>query len=386
METVGQFKKILFIVTQGNFGGAQKYVFDLSISLNAEGYDITVAAGKSGQEMEKRLAKENINFVRINNLVRQINPIYDIAGFFEILRLLKKLKPDIVHLNSSKSAIIGAVAAKLAGVPKVVFTVHGLVLKEPLSKIKWWMYYILHKFAGIFTDDFITVSKPDAEECIRLGLKDRRRVTIIPISIDPLSYKFIERAEARKNLENYAKTSLDDNILIGTIADFYPSKGLRYLIEAAKTVIEKNLKVKFLFIGRDGPLKEKIPALIKEKGLSGIVMPLAIEDAWQQLRGLDMFVLPSVKEGLPYTILEAMAAGLPIVATTVGGIPDALTDKVSGLLVPPASPQKLADAINEILDNPELAKKLGDQAKIEVQKFNLDKMIEETRKVYENSL
>lgn len=400
MEKTGQ-KKILLIVTQGNWGGAQKYVFDLATSLKLDDYKVSVAAGRSGEKLQSKLMEHQIDFFRLNNLVRQPNPFLNIAAVIETYRLVKKLKPDIVHTNSSMAGVIGSIAAKLAGVNRVVFTVHGLFLKEPLSKLKWWFYFVIHKIASWFTDVFIAVSRADAEECIRLGLKDRKNVSVVPICIDLPSYEFVESGQARKNLENFCRrflggmkgdagnvfedTNFSNKILIGTVADFYPAKGLEYLIDAAKIVSAKNSQVKFLLIGREGPLKEKIPTLIKDRELSEIVIPLTIDDAWKQLKGLDLFVLPSVKEGLPYTILEAMAAGLPIIATSVGGIPDAIVNRSSGLLVEAASAEKLANAINEILENPALAQKLGDQAKIDVQKFRLEKMVEETKRVYEIS-
>ena len=132
---MAKISKILYLITQSEWGGAQRYIFDLATNLPLNRYEISVAAG-GNQKLHTKLDEKNIKSYKLKNLVREINPIKDLKAYFEIKRLLKEVKPDILHLNSSKAGIIGAIASKHAGVKKIIYTVHGFVFNEPMPSWK----------------------------------------------------------------------------------------------------------------------------------------------------------------------------------------------------------------------------------------------------------
>ena len=192
MNQPSQPKKILYIVTQGNWGGAQRYVFDLSTNLG-HGYLPVVASGKESRILPEKLKNNGIKYIPIKNLVRNIHPVKDVKAIFEIYQLIKSEKPDIVHLNSSKAGALGAFGAKLAGTKKVIFTMHGLVLNEPLGIRSWLAYYLAEKISSYFKDQIIAVSVADKKSALKYGLKSEDKIKVIHIGIDPSSIDFLTR-------------------------------------------------------------------------------------------------------------------------------------------------------------------------------------------------
>ncbi|OGE80364.1 MAG: hypothetical protein A2826_02820 [Candidatus Doudnabacteria bacterium RIFCSPHIGHO2_01_FULL_43_23] len=381
MKHIGQTKKILFIVTQGNWGGAQKYVFDLSTNLGST-YNTVVASGVQNQDLKQKLEEKSVKFIPLHHLVRKIHPVKDFRAFFEIYRLIKSEKPDIVHLNSSKAGVLGSLAARLAGTQKIIFTMHGLVLNEPLGIRAWLLRYLGEKISSYFKDVIIAVSDHDKKSALKYGLKSANSIKVIPVGIDLASNQFFEREEAREQLNKY-NSIIPESFLIGTIADFYETKGLKYLVQAASRLIKDHSNLEFVLIGRSGPQEKIITDLINKHGLEDkILLVKNLDSASKYLKAFDIFLLPSVKEGLPYTILEAMAAEVPIIATAVGGIPDALVHEQSALLVSPADPMAIGRAVQRLLAEPRFAQKLTHVAHKKVQDFSLEKMIKETEKCY----
>ncbi|PIR97611.1 MAG: hypothetical protein COT91_00465 [Candidatus Doudnabacteria bacterium CG10_big_fil_rev_8_21_14_0_10_41_10] len=375
MNTSGQQIKILYIVTQGNWGGAQKYVFDMSKSVSVD-YSVVVASGIENDTLGKKITDQGIKYVGLKHLVRNINPIKDFKAIKEIANLIKKERPDVVHLNSSKAGVLGSIAAQSADVKKVIFTMHGLVLNEPLNPVKKLIYLIAERLSARFTDELIAVSEKDKQSAIKYAVKSAKHISVIHIGIGLKSLEFFPKDKARLEL------GLDPNkTIVGTIADFYPAKGLPYLIDAAKKLIAEKPDLQFVLIGRSGPDKKKIKLLAEKLGDKFIIRE-NLDQASQYLKAFDIFVLPSVKEGLPYTILEAMAAGLPIVATKVSGVPDVLEHERSALLVEPANSDKLVDSIHLLLSSEQLINTLSTNAKNRVADFSLDKMVAETKNIY----
>ncbi|MFA6254852.1 MAG: glycosyltransferase family 4 protein [Patescibacteria group bacterium] len=372
---MAQPSKILYLVTQSEWGGAQRYIFDLATHL-ASDYKVAVAAG-GNDELFAKLDEKNVENYKLKNLVRQINLTKDIQAYFEIKKLIKKIKPDILHLNSSKAGVIGAIAGRHANVKKIIYTVHGFVFNEPMAGWQKQIYIWAEKFSAKYKDKLICVSEYDRQVGIKNKITSADKLITINNGIEPIS--FLNKATARQQLN-----LPPDKIIVGTIANFYLTKGLAYLITAAKEIIKIMPDVIFRLIGF-GRLENQLKTEIKKLNLENKIYLGKVENAKEYLLAFDLFVLPSVKEGFSYTILEAMQAGLPIVATLVGGLPEMISDSNNGLLVPPADPNALAQAIIKLLENKDLATQLGNQAKIDVnQKFSLAKMISETAKVYQS--
>jgi len=375
--------RLLYIITQPEWGGAQHYIFDLATSLNDE-FDITVATGRveNSKELIAKLESKGIKTHIFQNLIREIRPWTDFMGFIEITLFLNSNKFDIVHLNSSKAGVIGSLCANLNNVKKIFYTAHGWVFNEPLPLWKKKFYKLAEKISAKSLSNIITLSKIDTEiGALEKIAKPDKFIQIyngIKLS-DPLPR---EIAISKIN-EKFSINLAANQKIIGTITNFYKTKGLKYLITAWNDVIQKFPDSKLIIFG-EGDLRNKLEKQIEAAHLeNSILLPGSLTNAAKYLKILDIFVLSSVKEGLPYVIFEAMQAKLPIIATAVGGIPEMIENNVNGLLISPADPHEISDSINKILNNPELGNKLSENAYQTVnQKFSFQKMIEETKNLY----
>jgi len=417
-------KKILYIITQSEFGGAQRYIFDLATHIKNE-FEVMVAAGppatlrppdtltrimragvakRAGEdpdgELFRRLKSENIKYRYLSQLKRSINPFRDIIVIFQLRQLIKKEKPDIIHLNSSKAGALGSLAAKLAtyGPKKVVYTAHGWAFNEPAGWLRKLAYFLAERLTEKFKDRIICVSNYDRRIAIKRGFSEMNLLTIHN-GLDFDNLKFLEKEDATKKLFEKINSSPDSKNLIGTIANLYPTKGIEYLIEAANLIKTNHLSLSsnllFVIIG-EGPERKKLEKLIKKYDLeTSFFLVGHLPDARQYLKAFDVFVLPSVKEGFPYAILEAMAAGVPIVASEVGGIPEMVSLHLSSVnertvltesaffLSEPKNSQQLAENILYFLNSPKAAVRLAEKAQEIVKlSFGLTQMIKKTTQVY----
>ncbi|MBD3311235.1 MAG: glycosyltransferase [Candidatus Magasanikbacteria bacterium] len=407
-------KKILFIITQGHWGGAQRYVFDLAVNLNKY-FDITVAVGeKNGKtDLQKQLAtnpstssrqgrislragneqrtinkEQKIKIVQLEYLVRHISPIKDLLAILELQKLYKKTKPDIIHLNSSKAGILGSVA-KLFIVHCslfIVYTAHGWVFNEPIPKLKKCLYKSSEKFTARFKDKIITLSDKDFSDAKNILKIKPEKLDLIKLAIKPPKHKF-KKQEARKKLNTFLKNKIEsDTFLIGTIANFYPTKGIDILLEAIslkKDRLPKNIK--FVIIG-NGPEYKNSKIQISNSKIENIVeVPGFIDKAYKLFPAFDLFVLPSRKEGLPYTILEAINYKIPIIATDVGSIGSLIQDKKTGLLCRPNNPEVLNKKIEFALQNKQELQNYAAQAYNNLNS-DFDKFIEGTISLYRSLL
>jgi len=378
---MAKMSKIIYIITQSEMGGAQRYVNDLATFFYSQNYAIKVASGQDGP-LIKSLKEKDIHTHVFTNLVRQINPAKDIKVFFEIFAFLKKEKPDIVHLNSSKAGVIGAVAAKCAGVKKIVYTVHGFVFLEPQPFWKKQFYLFAEKISGIFKDAIICVSDFDKKNGIQHRIASEKKFVTIHNGINSAPLRFIEKNEAKKFFQNIIPFP-STHTVIGTIANFYETKGLSYFLQAASQIKKKKNNVIFIIIG-EGELRQNLEKQILENNLKAfVILPGRIQDAYVYLKCFDIYMCSSVKEGFPYSILEAYAALVPIVSTNVGGIPEIIKNKKSGLLVEPMDPRALADNCLQLMASETAGKEYVEKGKkILDENFTLDQMLKATSKIY----
>jgi glycosyltransferase involved in cell wall biosynthesis len=377
--------KLLYIITQGENGGAQKNVFDLATFANDK-FEVTVATGEVQSEKDNWLKNkllengfESSQLYNFKNLIRNISPIHDLKAFLEIYNYIKKENFDIVHLHSSKAGVLGSLAGKLAGA-KVVYTVHGFVFQEPMSILKKYFYIFAEILSSFFIDYHICVSQKD----LKIGeqkyiLRDPKRYNVIYNGINANANLLLEKDAARKFITKKIEQGLDeDDVIFGTIANLYVAKGLTYYVQAAKILKEKVGEKFVCVIFGEGKLHTELENKIKELGLDQNFYLLGrTENAVQYLPGLDAFVLPSVKEGLPYALVEATLAELPIIATNVGGIPE-MSRNFKMNLVEAKNPQELSDEMLLLTD-----KQARNAAKSSFNEiFSLNKMAEKTLEVY----
>lgn len=378
---------ILYVITQGETGGAQNYVAVLAGAAVSQNWTVNVAIGEKGDNWLGQKIEAMGGIIRpLSHLRRAISPIYDIMAVFELAKLYQNIKPDIIHLNSSKAGILGSLASIIYCAKekncKVIYTAHGWVFNEPMALYKTWLYITLEKLTAKIKDTIICVSEYDRNIALVENIASPEKLITIHNGINAEGIEFLDKESARQEI--FSANLPDRNeITAGCIANFYPTKGLDYLIDAIH-IASKNIKIKLAIIG-DGELRPELEKQIKSNNLeSNIILTGKIKNAQQYLLAFDLAVSSSVKEGFPYFLLEAMAAGLPIVATKVGGIPEIIADNETGLLIEARNPAALADKIILLAKNPELMMRLGEaginRVKIELNQKN---MIKKTLTLYQ---
>lgn len=372
-------KKVLFVITKSNWGGAQKYVYDLATGLPRDNFEVAVALGGAGVLSDK-LRSLGIGTIPLPSLERNINPLKDFLSFLALVKLFKIERPDVVHLNSAKASGLGALAGRLAGVPCIIFTAHGWAFNEERSWLSRSAIKIASWATVLLAHKTIAVSDTVFHDLKWLGAP--HKMVVIKNGIGPID--FLAPALARARLGELVNAKFPPHpFFVGTIAELHKNKGLSYAIEAFKELALNNLSLYYFIIG-EGEEKEPLNALVEHHGLLGRVFLLGfVQDASVFLKGFDAFVLPSIKEGLPMVILEAGLARLPVIATTVGGIPEVIEHEKTGILVPARDPKALVAAVLKLIATPSVSTKLAETLYERVHtKFSLDRALTETIKLY----
>ncbi len=316
------------------------------------------------------------------SLERDINLFRDVASFFALLQLFLREQPDVVHLNSSKAGGIGALAARIAGVPKIVFTAHAWAFNENRSALSKTLIKLFSWMTVALCHRTIAVSNAVAHDMRNLPFV-RRKITVIPNGIGPVN--FYSKGEARRALAltHPVLDACENDLWLGTVAELHPVKGLSYAIEAIPLITHVHPRLRYLIAG-EGEERAALEKLIEERGLGQHVFLLGfVDDARRYGRAYDLFLLPSLSESFGISVLEAGLSGVPAIATAVGGIPELITDGTTGRLVAPRSSKAIAEAVLELLEQRTRAEGYARELKTSVrEQFSLSRMISRTLELY----
>jgi glycosyltransferase involved in cell wall biosynthesis len=387
-------KKVLYIITKGNLGGAQRYVYDLATSLPKDRFEAVVACGdKDGESLLNLLSEKNIRIIKIEGLGREIETINDFKVFRNLIKIIKEEKPNIVHLNSSKIGLLGSLAILFLKFSSIirnskfkihsVFTAHGWAFNEKSrSAFSKFTYYLSHYLTIFICNITITVSEKSKKDMACFPFI-REKIKVIYNGIS--NFEILDRDEAKKILtkKNFS-TSSGQSIIFST-SELNKNKGIDVALKAL-TLLPKEIKEKIIYsVAGTGEEKENLEKLISDLDIKDSVIFLGfVQDAKKLLAGSDIFLMPSRTEAFPYSLLEAGLAGQPIIATCVGGIPEVIKDMQNGILVHPRNPKEIAEAILYFLDHPDKQKEFGIEIKKTVSNFfSLEKMLAETIKLYQ---
>lgn len=386
--------KILLVITKSNFGGAQRYVYDLARSLHSKGHVVNVVFGGDGM-LAKKLQALEIDTITLPALERDVRLWGDIKTAIELHRIIRSFSPDVVHLNSSKIGGIGGSIARLINLERaltsllqksiakirIIFTGHGWAFNEERSDTERFVIGMLHWLTIMLAHRTIAVSARTKEQIAELPLVDER-IRVIHNGID--EQDFVSKQEALQlivaNTAWEGVTFDKQTLVIGTIAELHNNKGLRYALEGIaqlKKQIEK--PIRYIVIG-GGEEEGSLRTLIKSLELEDTVLLAGYRsEAARLLRAFDIFLLPSITEAFPYVILEAGNAGLPIVATSVGGIPEVIDDMETGILIHSRNPGEISRALKFMIDNKERRDDFGKKIKLRIKhRFGLEEMVKLT--------
>ncbi len=392
METSPAKLKILYLITKSNFGGAQRYVYDLATSTKKRGHDVTVGFGGQGILSEK-LTDAGIRTISIPELERDMNFVSDLKSFMGLLKLLKEERPDVVHLNSSKIGGLGALAGRLHNIARyvrrgeqnplrIVFTGHGWAFTE--ERPDWERALIAggHWLTIQLAHDTIAVSKRTREEVARIPFT-WHKMTVIHNGTNNIPVRSRKAALLELLGKEQAKNIPAEALIIGTIGELHKNKGHIYALEAlAALKRQSKIPFRFIIIG-EGEERARLETLRTQLGLEEEVLLPGFGNGVRLLSAFDIFLFPSVKEGFPYAILEAGNVGLPVIATHVGGIPEVIDDMQSGILIQSKNPGEITRALSHLFENPERRAQLGSAlAERIVGRFNVDAMVDKTLALY----
>jgi glycosyltransferase involved in cell wall biosynthesis len=342
---------ILHIYQNSKIGGVQQQLLSLLKAYSRERFNPIFCCLGPKEEIGKEIEGTKIEFIPLNKLrYNRFSP----GIVLELYRLMKKKQIHVVRTHRYRSNLYGRFAAFLAGVPVIIASVHDNYRTDKRPKRR-----IMNRILSKITDKIVAVSEDVKEDIIRYDSIDPSKIEVIPNGID------VERFNPEKNTANIRKEfSLEeDDIVIGFIGRIVPAKGLEYLLNALPYLKEEFKSIKLLIVG-EGSLVEELKERAKKNNIfDNILFTGKRRDIPEILASINIFVMPSIAEGLPNALLEAMAMGKPIVTTEVGGIPEIVKNGFNGLLVPPRDTLSLSKAIKELISNDQLAAKLGQAAR-----------------------
>lgn len=382
----------MHIITRLDMGGSAQNTLLTCRELSAK-YEIVLVHGLSLEsnmtDAEKRVVHEGVaaardkgvRIVTVSSLVRTINPVKDLWALLSLFWLLFNEKPFVVHTHSSKAGILGRLAATLARIPIVIHTPHGHVFYGHFNRLFSKIFLWIEKFFALFTDRIIALTSGEKEDYLNLSLGQPHKLMIVHSGVD------IDRYMRHKVdvIEKKQTLALQPNaFIIGFVGWLLPIKGPMYLLKAMPKVWVEHPDVTLVFVGK-GDLDVDLRAAALELKADDRVKFLGWRDDIEDIMQIfDLLVLPSLNEGMGRVVVEAMAAGKPVVASNVGGIPDLVKHGQSGFLVPPADEDALVEAIVHFVNNPEQAKKMGVMGRLNSHRFSLAAMIEKLDAIYED--
>lgn len=374
--------RVLHPITRLIVGGAQENTLLTAQLLDPAVWEVEVVSGtQTGSEgsLIESARERGVALILEPSLVREVNPIQDLRALIRLARLMRRGKYTVVHTHSSKAGIVGRWAAKLAGVPVIVHTVHGWGHHDHQHPLVRAYYIWLERLTLPITDKLIVVSPLNIEKGLADGIGRPEDYVVIRsgIELDRFGYSQVLRDETRASWGIPC-----DAPLVGTVTRLSPQKGPLDFVRAAATIAQAVPESWFMIVG-DGPLRAEVEALAAQQGIAGrLVLTGLRRDVPDLMAAMDIFALSSLWEGLPRVLPQAMASGLPIVATAIDGSAEAIEEGVHGFLTPPGDPQALAQAAVRLLRDPELARRMGDAGRARAAEFDVRTMVAQIDGLY----
>ena len=374
--------RVLHVITRMIVGGAQENTLLSCALMDPDHVMSTLITGiETGVEGEllTESRSRGIPLVIEPRLVRRLSPWSDLVATYRLWRIMRGGRFDVVHTHTSKAGIVGRVAAWLAGVPVVVHTAHGWGFNPLQPRPLYWLYVWLERVCSGVSDIVVAVASTNRDDALALGIGRPEQYRLIRSGIELEAFRDvpISRTEARRVLG-----LPETEFVIGSVGRLGDQKAPLDLLHAFATVAAAHPQARLVFVG-DGPLRGKLEEAITALGLTGRVLLTGLRrDVPELLRAFDVFALASRWEGLPRVFPQAMAAGLPIVATRVDGAPDAVIPGINGWLVPVGDLAAMSARLSELAADPELARRMGAAGLERVEEFSAQTMVDALAALY----
>jgi glycosyltransferase involved in cell wall biosynthesis len=382
--------KVVHIITRMDKGGSAQNTLLTCLALSRR-YEQVLIHGlslesqmtawewRSVDSWVKEAENKGVKIIPLPSLVRRIDPARDISALYSLWRLMLREKPAIVHTHTSKAGILGRCTAKLAGVPAIVHTPHGHVFYGHFGSLASRFFLLVERLMALITDRLIALTQGEKNDYIALSVCHPKKIVTIHSGVDVDSYM-----QAKVNVQD-KRRSLGLNpegLVVGTVGWLLPIKGPMYLLKAMAEVWKSHPQTSLVYVGK-GDLEEELRKEASRTGASEKVTFLGWRDDIPEIMHiLDIFVLPSLNEGMGRVLVEAMAAGRPVVASNVGGIPDLVLQGENGILVPAADSSALAHGIEFFISNPDKRRQMGEKGREMAIRFGSDSMVQKIDRLY----
>ena len=364
--------KICHIITRMIVGGAQENTLYTILGHLRKGHEVTLITGPSPGREGKLL--QNVDFppfetIELPSLVRELDPVNDLKAYRALKKLLKERKFDVVHTHSSKAGVIGRIAARKAGTPVVVHTVHGQAFHPYEKGWKNAIYKLSERIAARYCDKIFAVAQAMIDQCVDASVAPREKYKVVYSGMDTSAF-----ANAVREPELRSELGIPENArVIATLARLFPMKGYEYVVPAAAEIIRDYPDTHMLLIG-DGPMRDELDARIASLGVAehfhfaGLVPPAQVH---RYLAQADLLWHLSLREGLPRSVVQALATGIPAIGFRLDGTPEVILDGETGYCVAPESVAEVVDATRKLWRTPALARQLGENGrKLVLERFD----------------
>jgi glycosyltransferase involved in cell wall biosynthesis len=391
--------KVIHIITRMDMGGSAQNTLLTALHHDSKHYNVwlikgstlesamTKAESKLVEDQLETAKKKGIEIIDVPSLLRRISPINDVRASIALFRHIRKIQPQIVHTHTSKAGLLGRLAAWLAQVPIVIHTPHGHVFYGHFGRFLSRIFLQMEKLLGRITHHHIALTPAECNDYLSLRVSHPSNTTVIHSGVDLGQFS----KEAKQGTRKREELGIPANsLVIGYVGWLIPIKGVTHLVSAMPRIVDQYPKSILLLVGKGddkGWEEIKLKEMVKSLGLEDKVLFWGWRPDVAGFMGcFDVFVLPSLNEGMGRVLVEAMAAGLPIVASRVGGIPDLVKDGQNGLLVPAEDTSALAKAISDLLSDKERRHRMGEAGKKMCLPYSAEAMVEQIDDLYKDLL
>ena len=382
---------VMHIITRLDMGGSAQNTLDTCRRLDHKKYAVTLIHGLShesemtaeeqaqvGRRVEEA-RRQGVRIVSMASLVRRVHVFKDMHALLQIRRKIRPIKPAIVHTHTSKAGLLGRVAAWLEAVPIIIQTPHGHVFYGHFGPVTSQFYLLLERLAAAITDRLVALTEQERSDYVKYKVVPESKLTTIHSGVDVQRF---QRPTDPKTFSENLPVIPPGRTVIGFVGWLLPIKGVDILLQAMTTVCQSAPQAILLLVGK-GQLEAKMKSEVKRLNLTANVQFMGWRnDIEHILPQFDIFVLPSLNEGMGRVLVEAMAAARPIVASNTGGIPDLVKHQMNGLLVPPGDPRALAEALLQLIRHPDAARRMGQAGHRLADRFSVEEMVDRIERMY----